>query len=211
MSSTIDYKYSEAFDKCVMMSAFEGRNAVDANGDSVYQTVKIVDQDADLLNAYFAEAARLLEETFAPVVTESAYVDKEFTDETTKVTSYPGFKMVLDRDEDRWAGGKRDFKRYLTEALSSYAMWQWLTDKLPERANVYGELWQQMSLATTNALHRLNAPRKKKRTETGESNDTTTTTCGCGCGQTASTDETATTEDATTGEDDDVTVTTPTE
>ena len=208
MSSTIDYKYSEAFDKCVMMSAFEGRNAVDANGDSVYQTVKIVDQDADLLNAYFAEAARLLEETFAPVVTESSYVDKESTDETTKVTSYPGFKMVLDRDEDRWAGGKRDFKRYLTEALSSYAMWQWLTDKLPERANVYGELWQQMSLATTNALHRLNAPRKKKRTETGESNDTATTTCGCGCGQTASTP----TEDTTTGEeDDDVTVTTPTE
>ncbi len=212
MSSTIDYKYSEAFEKCAMMSAFESRNAVDANGESVYQTVKIVDQDTDLLYTYFAEAARLLEEAFAPVVTASVYADKESTDATTNVTTYPGFKLTLDRDENRWVGGKRDFNRYLTEALTSYALWRWLADKLPDRAGVYGELWQQMSAAAVNALHRLNAPRKKKRTETGESDDTVATTCGCGCGQSASADEsTGTDASATDEEDDGVTVTTPTE
>lgn len=216
MSSTIKYAYSEAIERCEMLSAFESRNAVDANGESLYEMVKIVAQDKDLLTAYLATSARLLEEMFSPVVTESAYVDRavaEVMDAEGNVTApekIPGFTMVLDRDEERWSAGRRDFVRYLTESLSSYAMWQWLMDKLPERANVYGELWQQMSAATVNALHRLGAPRKKKRTETGTSDNVVKanvcTECDCGCGSDAVVEE----DDTTPSEEQEETVTTPT-
>ncbi len=215
MSSTIKYEYSEAIERCEMLSAFEGRNAVDANGESLYEMVKIVAQDKDLLMAYMGTSARLLEESFAPVVTESTYVDvavaevKDADGNVTTPEQIPGFTMVLDRDEERWSAGKRDFERYLTEALSSYAMWQWLMDKVPERANVYGELWQQMSAATTNALHRLSAPRKKKRTETGTSDKVVTTSCGCGCGSTAADDGTEE-DDTTQSEEQEEAVITPT-
>lgn len=73
---TYEFEYIKAIDKCEMLSSFEGRDLVGDSGESLYLKIKITEQDRPLIRTYLEQAARVLEEGMAKIITSSAYSEK---------------------------------------------------------------------------------------------------------------------------------------
>lgn len=127
-----ELKYGLAMEKCKMLSSYEGRDASSESGESIYLKVKITEQDEPLLRSYMEKAARMIEERISRMMVSSEY-------------GADGFRWRMRTDETRW-NKLRDFGGNVLEAVVSYAMGEWMSDKIPGRTEMYKGMFADMSV-----------------------------------------------------------------
>lgn len=125
--------YSEAVDnapmqRCRMLSAFEGREAKGGDGNSLFTSVVITDGDEQVMRAYFAEGAHLVEGMVR------SRLDEDGTDINDEEASYNFINSMASKS-------KLCFSNGVKEALAAYGMHRWLADKLPQRSDAYKQMW----------------------------------------------------------------------
>lgn len=144
---TYGFDYKDALEKCGMLSSFEGRDHVGDGGDSLYLRIKITEQDRPLIVTYLERAARELEDMAARIITESSYTPDGFT-----------WEVITERT--RWNVNKK-LDENMMDALTSYAMMEWLSDRRPDRAAVYKQIWTDMAAMCVGNIYRKNPPSLK--------------------------------------------------
>lgn len=146
-----ELKYSLAIEKCKMLSSYEGRDAVGESGDSLYLKVKITEQDEPLIRKHLEDAARALEELMARMIVATDYNEG-------------GFVWELRTEMTRW-NRLRTFGGNVLEAVVSYAMGEWLSDKIPAQTEIYKNLFTDMGKMAANNLFAKMPPQRVKRPE----------------------------------------------
>ena len=132
----ISINYSTVIARCKDFSAFEGREYFSQDGESLYSSVLITDQDDDLVNGYIVTSMQLIEEVIAKKAACS------FT------TS--GCTFALEVDESRFVK-QGSLGKNIEEASVAYAMSQWLKERKPERFEAYDTIFKEMcSVIRTN-------------------------------------------------------------
>ncbi len=149
MLMKLNFKYSDVMERCRMLSSYEGRDHMNEGGDSLYLEVKITEQDEPLLLTYMGQAAHMLQEQMNRMITGSEYTDK-------------GFVWDIRAEETRWNPNKK-FDDNLHEALVSYVMMNWLSEKKSSRTELYKTLWEDMSKMCVQNIYRKMSPTKKRR------------------------------------------------
>lgn len=145
------FDYEKALTRCRMLSSYEAAEMEDANGESRYLETRITLQDGPLMREYFNTAALVIGESCARAVVDASY-------------GTGGFTWTLRLDWQRW-NSERDLRRYVGEALTSYAMSQWLLKKgCDARSGVYKAVWDDMLGRCVSVMFRLRAPAKRRRT-----------------------------------------------
>lgn len=144
-----ELKYSLALEKCKMLSSYEGRDAVGESGDSLYLRVKITEQDEPLIKRLFKNSAKVLEEQMARMIVSANY-------------EMDGFVWELRTDMTRW-NNLRAFGENVLEAVVSYAMSEWLADKIPIRSGIYKNLCADMGKMAVNNLFAKIPPRRVEK------------------------------------------------
>lgn len=145
----LKFKYSDVMDRCRMLSSFEGREYVSKSGESLYLEIKITEQDEPLILSYMEQAARSLQEMMARMVTGAEYAKE-------------GFTWEIRGEETRWNAGNL-FDRSVHEAIVSYVMMNWLSEKKSARAEMYKTFWEDMGTMCVRNVMRKMPPKKKRR------------------------------------------------
>ena len=141
---TYQFQYATALERCSMLSSFEGRDYVGGDGESLFLTVKITEQDKPLILTYMEQAARDMETRLDNMVTSTEY-------------DTDGFTWELRTEETRWNPDKR-MDNSVREALVGYAMARWLEDRKPARKAAYDEIWNGSATMAVANLYRKRAP-----------------------------------------------------
>lgn len=131
----VTFKYEDLIARCEQLSSFEADGKVDANGESRYLEIHINEVDKQLIRQYIMQARYIMEERFGRAITTE--------------DNNGGFKWNVDSNT-RWKQNA-SFERHVTEAIASYAMSAWLSDKLPERVTFYENIFNgSMAMASKN-------------------------------------------------------------
>lgn len=152
----VKFKYEDIFSQCEQLSSFEARGKVDANGNSRYLDIHIGEVDRLLVDQYITQAVINLQEAFSRMIV-STIPNAGIVETTTE--EIPGFTWVM-RDDSRWNGAKA-FTKHTAEAIASYVLSQWLSDKLPERVQFYEGLFTSSLAMASKNLFTKQAPKKK--------------------------------------------------
>lgn len=143
------FDYEKALTRCRMLSSFEAAEMKDAAGESRFLEVRITAQDGPLMREYFKEAALVIEESCTRVIDGADYTED-------------GFTWILRTDRRRSGSGKGLY-RYVEEAVTSYAIMQWLAKKGSERNVMYKTVWDDMLGRCVSVLYRMGVPVKRRR------------------------------------------------
>ena len=120
-------KYEDIIGRCEQLSSFEARDKVDEAGVSRYLDIHINEIDKLLVRQYIDQARALLEQSMERMIDNVVTRDNEY------------FIWAI-RPDKRWKPSPT-FNRHIEEALVSYAMSEWLRDKLVERSKFYEALF----------------------------------------------------------------------
>lgn len=146
----ITFEYRDIISQTKMLSAFEGKDYVNANGESMFIDVIITEQDEPLIKTYINLAAIALFERFERMITSIKEDDDSFTwSIRIEETRYPKAQIS-------------NLTKHIKESIVSYTMMNWLAEKKPDRVAMYSELWNgSVQLAAKNIFKKA-APRKRK-------------------------------------------------
>lgn len=149
MEFGINYNTS-LIERCRMLSSYEASGMTDGEGESLFLDVRIVGSDIPLLREYFSAAALTIEENLGSIVLSAAYDNDGFT-----------WNLRLG---SRWRGNNRVLRKYIEEAMTNYAMAQWMAKKgNDKRSAVYLSVWNDMLGKCVSMAFRTKAPVKRRR------------------------------------------------
>lgn len=141
--SCITITYANILTQVKRFSAFEGREAADASGQSQFQKVLITEQDEDLINDYMKQGIGLVLGSVSEMIAGIVYNGDTSEVWTLKDSGYN--HAVL--------GGA--LEQHVREAISAYIMSQWISNKIPEREPFYTRLFGSMlDMAKKNIFSR---------------------------------------------------------
>lgn len=141
----IDIRYADVMEQLRKLSSFEGREVVDASGNSKYPELHITGQDEDLLKDYAKQGAGELVALLGSIVAADMY-DTE------------GIKIELGQlDCTRFSS---DMMAQLSrEAVSAYAMSKWMhLHRETERTEFYNGLFDDMVEACKRTTYKKRKP-----------------------------------------------------
>lgn len=143
-AETITITFSSVIAQCKKLSAFEGRDAVDAAGKSKFESIEITDQEKELLHDYIKQAANAIYERLDRMITGVTQVTTSGSESVT---------WTLNNENSRWnSNGKVSLSVHIPEAVAAYVMEKWMSNKQSERAPFYQNLYQNtMMLIEQNA------------------------------------------------------------
>ena len=130
-------EYSSIISECKRFSAFDGRHGAGADGNPMYKTVALTDDEDDLMKSYIREGWKLVESRIAT----SLNVESSF--------NASGITVNINSDAERAAGGtlsvaNSSLKKSMEETLQSFLMYRWLEDKIPTRSQNYYNIFNLM-------------------------------------------------------------------
>lgn len=139
---------------CQRISSFEGRGAVSPDGESDYLEVKITAQDYPLIADYVgtgltvldASLGRMAEKVSSNITAISVMMDMESASST--------FHFNVDNVRTSQA----NLANMMCEAVASYAMGKWLSERKPSRQKFYDDLFGEMVTSIKNSLTRKSHP-----------------------------------------------------
>jgi hypothetical protein len=140
MDKTVQLVFADITERATMLSAFEAKQAINTNGESMFSDVRIYDKDHDAINTYIREGAKLLEAQLASTFTVDATDDADPT--TTPPT--PATMIVwtfTDIDTRRTTLNADKFK----EAIVCYVLSRWLENKIQNTAQAYTAMFKDLS------------------------------------------------------------------
>jgi hypothetical protein len=120
-------------ERCRRLSAFEGKEAKGGDEGSLFKSVMLTEQDKPLLIGYFREGCDLCQDMIGSRLKEGANGYMVDDDGAT-----------FDFDGNMPSRARKSFGNALCEALTSYGMYKWLANKMPERSEQYKVMWEQM-------------------------------------------------------------------
>jgi hypothetical protein len=153
----IRFKYDDLINRCEQLSSFETEGKVDAAGQSRYLEIHINEVDKLLIQQYITQARGVLEERMERMiasVTENAGISDEATEEAVEI---PGFTWTL-RTDTRWKQNN-SLAKHISEAIVSYTMSAWLSDRLPERVAFYDALFTASTEMAVKNIFKKQVPR----------------------------------------------------
>lgn len=130
-------EYSSIISECKRFSAFDGRHGAGADGNPMYKTVALTDDEDDLMKSFIREGWKLVESRIAT----SLSVESSF--------NASGITVNINPDAERAAGGSSavvnsSLKKAMEETLQVFSMYRWLEDKLPTRSQNYYNMFNLM-------------------------------------------------------------------
>ena len=143
---SITLAYSDILQRATMLSAFEAKQAINAEGESMFSDVRIYEKDHSALIAYIKEGAKLLESKLATAFT----IDS--TASTTAITW--AFTDNIDTRRVNITADK------FTEAIVAYTLARWLENKIPNTAKSYVAMFQDLSDAAVKTAKTKSKPKR---------------------------------------------------
>lgn len=140
--------YSPSVERCKMLSAYEAREAVDANGERKYDSVRITDDEQSVILTYIKQSAELLESMLtSALLSEGDYTSDE--------------QVTWEMSEDvarRKGGNNESLIKSCQDAFAVFAMSKWLENKLPEQSQAYLRMWGDLSTAAVRIARQKRKP-----------------------------------------------------
>lgn len=140
MDKTINLTYSSIIERATMLSAFEAKQAINSNGESMFGDVRIYSKDHDAIKTYIREGAKLLEARLASTFTIDA------TDNADPTTTPPTPATMI-----VWTFTNIDTRRTtlnadkFTEAIVCYSLSRWLENKIPNTSKAYSAMFNDLA------------------------------------------------------------------
>ena len=147
----IRFKYEDLIARCEQLSSFESEGKVDAAGQSRYLEIHINEVDRLLVKQYIDQARNILEERMGRMIASTKDNAGKENNEDIE-----GFTWEL-RTDTRWKQNTT-FERHVSEAIVSYTMSAWLSDKLPERVAFYDALFTASTEMAVKNVFKKQAP-----------------------------------------------------
>ncbi len=147
--------YTVIYEKAEETAAFEAGKGVLEDG--MYHTLNITPADYVFLRTYIGQVSQLLGSLLRFCV-EDVSVGEEGVDFDFRRD------CVLNTHEERT-------ERHLAETISFYVMSRWLQNKLPERAQAYLTMYNEMSILLVNSATRTRPVMADDDGETEETED----------------------------------------
>ena len=135
----VKIEYKEILDKCVKLSAYDGKQSYTEQGVLRYKTVKIVAKDFPGLMEYIRQAVGLIEKEIEVAFDAETWFDDE-------AEEHAGLNITVN-NELQIKGGtdvNRTFLQAYVEAIVCYVMSQWMADKVEVRSKNYMDMYVQM-------------------------------------------------------------------
>lgn len=138
--------YDQVIERCGTLSIYEGRDAVDANGESIFLKLKITAQDEPLIKVYAKEAAHIIEPRFGDIVTGTTINDT-------------GIVFMMEYDDTRWSKDLA-FKDAVFESIVLYCMGQWFAyNGDADKAARFNTMCSEVTAASVEVLFSKKKPR----------------------------------------------------
>lgn len=127
---SITITFDSIIKRAEMLSAFEAKQSVGANGESMFSNVRIYEKDYGAIKTYIKEAASIIEAmlaaTFAIDASETALgIVWRIADTTSRRTA-----MTADK---------------FTEAIVCHVLNRWMENKMPKAAESYAAMFKDMA------------------------------------------------------------------
>ena len=143
MELTIDK--SQVYDDVAMNVSIVGRNLNDANGNSLYDKVRIQDRDMDILSLFWSDAFGMLLEKLGNFITSS-------TDG----------KIVLADDRRMNEAALSNLKTVITDYMVYSMTADWMKLKAVEYAGIYTTKSESLLASVLDIVHLKKEPNFKK-------------------------------------------------
>lgn len=149
ITSDMVITFQSIYEQAEELSIFEGRRIRDAQGESLYSTIAITEQDKPIVARYAADAAYLLEARVLAI--DSVTIG---TPSGSTATADNAHDITISFVSD--ANLLTNVDNETRSVITAYVMWQWLSDKDETRHKAY-------ELIFTTALSALRSSIKRKR------------------------------------------------
>lgn len=136
----IEISFAEIFQKAQDLSSYEGRTLRDENGDSLYPSVHLTEQDEPIVIGYVAHGLPQIASALRIAVTSAV----QGADGGALIS------LVTDRTLNTGACSKPSF----IEMLAAYVMYMWLQDKDATRSEAYKLIFGNMVDAVKSTISR---------------------------------------------------------
>ena len=151
MNKTATFDFAAIIKRAAMLSAFEAKQAVNTNGESMFADVRIYSKDNEAITAYIREGAEMLEAMLATTFTIDVTDDATPTTPATKITW-----TFTDLDPRRTDINADKF----TEAIVCYTLSRWLDNKIPKTAQAYTAMFKDLSEAAVKITKTKKKPQR---------------------------------------------------
>jgi len=148
-TKTVKVSWASVYSMLERISSYEGRSAVTPSGDSDFLNVHITDQDKSFVEDYISHGTSAVEESLGNLIS-----DVEFGTNATTSDKETTYKFVIDTNRV----GTATLSSMIVEAIASYAMRQWVSERKPSRMEFYSNLYTQMVSSITRSLTRKSKP-----------------------------------------------------
>lgn len=145
----LSFDYVSILERCKALSSYEGRNAVDGDGESAYLKTSIAEQDEVLVSSYINQGAHIIEDRIGKCISESTYTDD-------------GFTINMKGYIDEWHKTGDSIRAKIFDALVNYAMRMWMDYNSNSRSESYGAVFTDMLDNIVHTIYRKKAPHKRK-------------------------------------------------
>ena len=129
--------YSDIFDKCEALSAYESKQAVDSNGETMFERVHLIDQDRDLIIHYANECGSILDKLLRFVISDTQYTST-------------GIDFTWISDTSDYGLNASNLEDDITEIIVDYCFAQYLSNILPDRS----KFWSANASAQLDVIQR---------------------------------------------------------
>lgn len=138
----VTIKYKDILDKCVKLSAYDGKQSYTEQGVLRYKDIKIVEKDFPGLIEYIRQAAGIIDREIEKVLEGGTDYDGDGTDNG-------GLTLYVNEDLQIKGGTdiNKTFLQTYVEAVACYVMSKWMEDKIDVRSKNYMDMHAQMLMS----------------------------------------------------------------
>jgi hypothetical protein len=155
MNTTIQFEYTPIIERATMLSAFEAKQAVNTNGESMFEDVRITEKDAPALKAYIDEGAKLLEAQLASSFT----IDSTDDSDPTATPPTPATKIIWTFTDIDTRRATLDAAKF-TEAIVCFTLSRWCENKIQGTAQSYAAMFKDLAAAAVKIAKTKRKPQR---------------------------------------------------
>ena len=153
LNFTVIIPWSSVYSTATRLSSYEGRGAVTPSGESGYPDVHIASQDEELIKEYISQGMMSLEDNLTTLISGVS-----LTGLTGGATSISETSTMFSFVIDSARVGHSTLQHMISEAVASYVMIMWLSERKTERVEFYQKLYDQMISSIKKSMTRKNKP-----------------------------------------------------
>lgn len=147
----ITFTYTDIISQVKMLTAFEGRDYVNGDGDSMFLSVVVTEQDEPLIITYINQALNALSTRFERMI-----------DGITIADTHTTWSLRTTQTRHPKANGAT-LNKHLKEAIVSYTLMNWFAERKADRVAMYSDLFNGSAELAAKNLFSKAAPIRRKQ------------------------------------------------